>query len=133
MCYKLWDLFNTGRNDLSAVHEAVISISGRLSTLAVRLGLSLNTVDETGKGCTTPSEHLLKTLSAWLERKDDTERHGLPSWRTLCAAVASEAGGGDKSLALTIAGQHPCGTEVPTGTVLYIHHMYSCFTEMYIV
>ena len=47
----------------------------------------------------------------WLRRNYDTERHGRPSWRRLCGAVADPTGGEDKALAERIAVQHPTVTE----------------------
>lgn len=93
--------------DLGAVTCAVSSIGGRLNTFAVQLGLSPNTVEVAQNECTTVSERLQRIILEWLRRNYDTKIHGLPSWRRLCTAVASKAGGRDKSLALEIADQHP--------------------------
>ena len=79
-----------------------------MSTFATQLGLLPSAVNAVGKGCTTVSEHLHEVLLEWLKQNYDTDRFGLPSWRLLCAAVASEAGGGNKSLAAEIAAKHPC-------------------------
>ena len=116
-------LFNTEENDLSAVHSAVSSISATYTTLATQLGLPPGTAERVMKECNTVSERLQKILLEWLRRNYDTKRHGLPSWRMLCVAVASEAGGSNRSLASVIAAQHPSinGEDTDsTGTVLYM-------------
>ena len=121
MCFKLYFSINAEESDLSAVHSAVSSVGDRLSTFATQLGLSPNTVGVAERECTTVSECLRKILLEWLRGNYDTKLHGLPSWRLLCTAVASEAGGGNRALAVEIADQHPCITEMPmesTGTVL---------------
>ena len=112
--------FNAEECDLSAVSSAVSSIGGRLNTFAIQLGLFPDTVEVVEKECAAVSERLQKILSEWLRRNYDTKLHGLPSWRLLCTAVASEAGGRDMRLASEIADQHLCITKVhpkSTGTI----------------
>ena len=106
------------------MHRAVSSISARFTTLAIQLGLPPVTVETVMKDYTTVRECLQMLLLLWLRRNYDTECDGLPSWRMLCAAVASEAGGSDKRLALEIAAQHPCVLEEAidsTGAVMYTY------------
>ena len=125
-------LFNTGENDLAAVHQAVGSIGANLRPLATRLGLAPGTVDAVMRVYTTGytlSERMQKILLEWLRRNYDTERHGLPSWRMLCTVVASEEGGFNWRLASEIAYKHPC---LPTGIVLFMYFMYSCFIVLYV-
>ena len=121
--FKFVCLFNTEENDLPAVHRAVSSVSDKFVTLATQLGLPPCTVCRVEKECTTINECLRQILLEWLRRNYETKRHGLPSWRLLCAAVASEAGGCDKRLASEIADKHHISvvSTVQTGTVLYLH------------
>ena len=113
-------LFNTGEDDLAAVHEAVVTISENLSAFATQLGLTPDTVDKVMVEYTGVIERLRQILLNWLRRNYETERHCLPSWRTLCAAVASKAGGCNRRLASDIAASHLC---VPAGIVLYMYFM----------
>ena len=118
-CSKLY-VYSThaGENDLAAVNRAVTSIGANLRPLATQLGLAPGTVDRVMEEYTGVIDRLHQILLQWLKRNYDTDLHCLPSWRTLCAAVASEAGGCDKRLASEIAAKHPC---VPAGIVLYMY------------
>ena len=114
MCSKLYNntLFNAEESDLIAVKRAVSSIGGRLNTFAIQLGLSPHTVEVVEKEYTTFIERLQNILLQWLRRNYNTKLHGLPTWKLLCTAVASETGGKDKRLASEIANQHSCITKV---------------------
>ena len=53
-------------------------------------------------------------IQHWLKQNYDMERHGLPCWRVLCTAVASEAGGQNKKLAHDITAKYILKDQ-PTG------------------
>ena len=53
-----------------------------------------------------PTRCLKDVLSTWLNENYDTQRHGYPSWRRLCKAIASPAGAENQSLADDIAERH---------------------------
>ena len=54
-----------------------------------------------------PKECLLDILCEWLNGNYDKKIHGHQSWRRLCEATASKAGGNNTELANKIAEQHP--------------------------
>ena len=99
-------------NDLIDVKEEVLSIQ----FLYYPLGQSLRLrIDDLRSICDAyPSESdaeraLEDVLLLWLNKKYDTDKFGLPTWRKLVEAVDRKGGGNNHQLAKEIASKHPAG------------------------
>ena len=55
----------------------------------------------------TPREASRKVISAWLDKKYNVAKFGLPTWRWLVKVIDSKVGGNDHNLAKEIASKHP--------------------------
>ena len=69
-----------------------------------------------------PRACLSNTLSEFLRKNYDWEKHGEPSWRLIVMAIAYKAGGDNPSLAMEIAENHSTGTrKFETNHVPHVH------------
>ena len=97
----------TGTGDLPHVLSQVIAIRAKWELLGIQLGIDDGTIAAIkSKNGGDPTLCLKDVLSTWLKENYDTQRHGYPSWRRLCVAIASPAGAENQSLADDIAEQH---------------------------
>ena len=99
-------------DDLIDVKEEVLSIQ----SLYYPLGQSLRLcTDDLRRICDAyPSESdadraLEDVLLLWLDKKYNTAKFGLPTWRKLVEAVDRKGGGNNHQLAKEIALKHPAG------------------------
>ena len=71
------------------------------------LGLDDSTLSDIEKNHPRNVERcLLESIKHWLQCDYDIEKHKLPSWRRLVAAVDHSAGGQNHALAMKIAENH---------------------------
>ena len=85
----------------------VIANRAKWELLGIHLGIDNGTIEALkSKNGGNPTLCLKDVLSTWLNENYDTQRHGYPSWRRLCKAIASPAGPENQSLADDIAEQH---------------------------
>ena len=52
------------------------------------------------------SKRMIEMITAWLNRKYNTERFGDPTWKSLVIAVAASSGGANGKCARDIATKH---------------------------
>ena len=101
------DPINTGPQDLAAVHKAVVDIQASWKCFGTQLGLEQVKVDTADVKChSNPKECLREVLCEWLNGNYNKKKHGNQSWRKVCEATASPAGGGNTELANRIAKQY---------------------------
>lgn len=88
--------------------EALLDIQARWDHFALQLGLSndrtINAMKR--KHHNDPEECLKGCLEVWLKGNYEIQQHGHPSWRRICIATASPAGGENRKLAKDIASNH---------------------------
>ena len=83
---------------------------------ATQLGILPAKINAIGrKNHYVPTLCLKDVLSTWLIGGYNIQRHGHQSWRRVCEATASPAGGGDRILAHEIAAQHRQSKPEQTG------------------
>ena len=110
-----------GESSAHDVKLVVMSVAANSRLFGGALGLPSSTLDRILKDNPRDlREALGQVIDTWLARRYDTERFGLPSWRTLVGAVASPAGGHNPRLAQEIADDHP-------GRVLYTITIYTYY------
>ena len=89
-----------------------ISLSARFHSFGMVLGLPTSELDKIREDFPHSSDQSFsRVIDAWLKQLYDTSRHGCPSWKKLCEAVDSEAGGKNPALAMRIATAHQ-GTSI---------------------
>ena len=100
-----------GENDLFEIESEVIDLAPKWQNFGKALHVApqrLATIKaEPG---ILPQACLSNTLSEFLKRNYDWERHGEPSWRLIVTAIAHKAGGDNPVLAMEIANDHSTGT-----------------------
>ena len=69
------------------------------------LGLAAHLLDEIEADCSTNSARLDKMIEKWIGQNYNTDRFGMPSWRTLCKAVSGVA---DMKHFKELAENHKC-------------------------
>ena len=85
----------------------VNAIRAKWEMFGIQLGIDNGTIEAIKlRNGGNPALCLKDVLSTWLNENYDTQRHGYPSWRRLCVAIASPAGAENQSLANDIAEQH---------------------------
>lgn len=88
--------------------KSVRTLAAKYYSLSLPLGLKSTTVDgiklENPKSAADALQQVIKT---WLRQSNLVKGAKLPSWKTLCEAVDSSAGGEDPVLAKKIANNHP--------------------------
>ena len=90
----------------------VIDIQANWEFVGIQLGIGNGKIEAIKlKNGGDPTRCLKDMLSAWLNENYDTQRHGYPSWRRLCKAIASPAGAENQSLADDIAERHKTSLE----------------------
>ena len=91
-------------DDLPEVLKAMLPASSKWSIVCCCLGLGPSLLDAIEKNHHGDVEGCLyDSLKCWIQRKYNTKKHGLPTWRQLVEAVDS---GGNPALALKIATKH---------------------------
>ena len=94
-------------DDLSLVFDALLPISVKWSKIFCCLGLLASLLDTIKKNHPGDvEEYLFEGLQQWVQRNYNIEKHGLPTWRNLVAAIDNSSGGHNHALALEIAKQH---------------------------
>ena len=82
-------------------------IKAKWDCFATQLGILPDTTDDIGRKNHYNSTLCLKdVLNTWLKGGYNIQKHGHQSWRRVCEATASSAGGENKRLAQEIAAQH---------------------------
>ena len=105
--YKAQKDMNLTIDDLQEVRQEVEGVSSRWRQLALSLGLHHNSVELIESNHRFDSERSLEeALKLWLQQSYDTKRYPLPSWTTLCTAVADKSGGYNPALAAKITSKH---------------------------
>ena len=94
-------------DDLSLVFDTLLPVSAKWSRLCCSLGLRASLLDTIKKNHPGDMDQcLFEGLQQWVQRNYNTEKHGLPTWRSLVAAVDNSSGGYNHALALEIAEKH---------------------------
>ena len=96
-----------GEDNYLDVSTSVWSLCANWHDLCLALGLPpslLSTIKREQAGDSKAC--LRESLTNWLQRNYNTEKHGLPTWRKLVEAVDLPAGGKNHALALKIAEEH---------------------------
>ena len=82
----------------------MLPASSKWSIVCCCLGLGPSQLDTIKKNHPEDAEECLYDgLKCWIQRKHNTNKHGLPTWRQIVEAVDS---GGNPALALDIATKH---------------------------
>ena len=92
-----------GENELLDILTEVIDLKSEWNDLGLALGISKSNLDAY-KGNST--ECMKETIHSWLKQAYDVNKHGHPSWKTLCKAVNHKAGGKNPAAAEKIAQRH---------------------------
>ena len=106
--YNNYFYIQKGPVDLPEVYAALLTIQAKWDRFTLQLGLFNDpTISAIKRQHNDPASCLLDALTNWLNCNYDVERRGYPSWRRVCIATASPAGGGNRKLAEDIADNHP--------------------------
>ena len=106
--------------------DRVIAIQAKWDLLGIQLGIDDGTIASIKlKNGSDPSRCLNDVLSTWLKENYNTQRHGYPSWRRLCVAIASPAGAGNQSLANGIAELHKTSLKQGYYNKINCHTLYN--------
>ena len=109
-------MFGTGENDIIELCEVLAPIKTKWECVATQLGILPDKTNIIGhKHSYDPTLCLKYVLQIWLIGDYNIQRHGHQSWRRVCEATASPAGGDDRKLALEIAAQHHQSKPEQTG------------------
>ena len=91
-------------DDHFQVIDQLLDIISCWKQLGAALGINRPKLDEIEKKYPAdPRGSMEEVISEWLNQSYKTERFGLPSWKTLVAAVAHRSGGNNNALARKIA------------------------------
>ena len=94
------------------VLELLMPHKSHYYNIGIGLRLSIEFLDEIEeKFDSDPRKALRKVVGAWLQKKYDVSKFGLPTWQMLVKAIDSPAGGNDHQLAEKIALDHPAAGE----------------------
>ena len=100
-------MFDTGEDDITELCKALDPIKAKWESFATQLGILPHTTDDIKlKHHCVPTLCLKDVLNTWLKKGYNIQKHGHPSWRRVCEATASPAGGDNKRLAQEIAAKH---------------------------
>ena len=100
-------MFDTEKDDITELCKVLTPIEAKWDCFATQLGILPDKTDAIGrKHLYDPILCLKDVLSTWLKGEYNIQKHGQHSWRRVCEATASSAGGENKKLALEIAAQH---------------------------
>ena len=100
------------KDDLIDVKEEVLSIQSLYYPLGQSLRLDiadLRSICDAYPSESDTERALEDVLLLWLDKKYNTDKFGLPTWRQLVEAVDREGGGNNHQLAKEIASKHPAG------------------------
>ena len=107
----------TGRDNLSDLMEAVLTIQSRYYSIGRSLNLEttdLRTIRDKYPKESDAELALEDVLLLWLDKKYNVAKHGPPTWRMLVEAVDKRSGGNDHELAKEIASKHQTGRKLHT-------------------
>lgn len=93
----------TEYDDWNDICQELSSCNGKWKNIAMGLGLSPDQIDEVEENGRRASDRLQKVIQLWIEQNYNTQRYGLPSWRTLCKALK----GCDGRVCKEVARKHP--------------------------
>ena len=100
-------MFDTEKEAVTELCEVLTPIEAKWDCFATQLGILPEKTDTIGrKNHYNPTLCLKDVLNTWLNGKYNIQIHGRQSWRRVCEATASSAGGENKRLAQEIAAQH---------------------------
>ena len=100
-------MLDTGEDDITELCKVLNPIKAKWDCFATQLGILPDTTDDIGRKNHYDSTVCLKdVLNFWLKGGHNIQNHGHQSWRRVCEATASPAGGDNKRLAQEIAAQH---------------------------
>ena len=109
-------MFDTEKDDITVLHKVLTPIEAKWDCFATQLGILPDTTDAIGrKNQYVPNLCLKDVLFTWLKGEYNIRKHGHQSWRRVCEATASSAGGENKELARSIAEQHGQSKPEQTG------------------
>ena len=100
-------IIGTEEDAITELCAVLTPIKAKWESFATQLGILPDTTDDIGlKHHYNPTLCLKDVLNTWLKRGYNIRKHGHQSWRRVCEATASPAGGENKRLAQEIAAQH---------------------------
>ena len=77
----------------------------------------------------TLNQRVTRMVTEWLEKRYDTEKFGLPSWRRLVEVIASRAGGSHNYLANQLVKSHPVQAAQPEEDL----YRECCFCQLHLL
>ena len=99
--------YYTEEDAITELCKVLNPIKAKWESFATQLGILPDTTDDIKLKHHHDSTLCLKgVLNTWLKGGYNIQKHGHQSWRRVCEATASSAGGENKKLALDIAAQH---------------------------
>ena len=91
-------------SNLHETYHEVMDVASRWNFFGLTLGISPSAIEIIKSNYPHNAEmSLLEVLSLWLKQSYDMEHNLLPTWTTICKAVASKSGGRNLALAKKIA------------------------------
>ena len=100
-------MLGTEKDDITELCKVLTPIEAKWDCFATQLGILPDKTDTIGrKNLKNPTLCLQDVLSTWLKGDYNIQKDGHQSWRRVCEATASRAGGDNKRLAQEIAAQH---------------------------
>lgn len=84
---------NSGDDDWKTVCEVLRPLASKWEKIAQSLGIVANKIEEIKQtNINDASQCLDKAINYWIQQNCNTDKHGLPSWRTLCKAISNVEG-----------------------------------------
>ena len=100
-------MLGTGEDDITELCKVLTPIEAKWDCFATQLGILPSKTNAIGrKHYYDPKLCLRDVLNIWLNGGYNIQKHGHQSWRRVCEATASPAGGDNKRLAQDIAARH---------------------------
>ena len=100
-------MLGTGEDDITELCKVLTPIEAKWDCFATQLGILPSKTDAIArKHGNDPTLCLKDVLYFWLKGEHNIQKHGKQSWRRVCEATASSAGGDNKRLAQEIAARH---------------------------
>ena len=90
-------------DDWNEVCEALGTCNSKWKDIARGVGLAPDQIDEIEENERRASDRLSKVIQTWIGQNYNTQKFGLPSWRTLCKALLRC----DTRLCKQLAREHP--------------------------
>ena len=101
----------SGEDDWNEACQDVRRLAAQWKEIGRALGLASHQIQEIEGNDTKNSACLDRAIETWIGQNYNTDKFGLPSWRTLCKAVSQVA---DKKYFKELAEKHKCKIDMVT-------------------